>query len=73
MSLSIKNAGSVSCQEPVRHCRSQRGGGCAAGREASGLEKPDVYSMEYIGNFWAEPDADGRGTVNAGQAPKTSN
>ena len=43
---------SVVPEEPVRHCRSRRGEGGAARCEAAGPEKPEVYSLEYIEDFF---------------------
>ena len=67
---------SVSCQEPVRHCRSWRGEGGAARCKAAGPEKPEVYSLKYIEDFFGPRTTQmswivrRNRTVNVGQAPR---
>jgi hypothetical protein len=39
------------CKEPVRHRHSSKGEGGAGRFAAEGLEKPEVYSLEYDEDF----------------------
>jgi hypothetical protein len=52
MSKSIKNAGRMSCLGACPTLPSWRGEGGAARCEAAGLGKPEVYSLEYILDFF---------------------
>jgi hypothetical protein len=52
MSQSIKNAGRMSCLGACPTLPSWRGEGGAARCEAAGLGKPEVYSLEYIEDFF---------------------
>ena len=79
MSKSIKNAGRMSCLVACPTLPSWRGEGGAARCEAAGLGKPEVYSLEYIEDFfgrerrrWLRIVRRSR-TVNVEQVPKTSN
>ena len=66
MSQSIKNAGRLSCLGACSTLPSWRGEGGAARCEAAGLGKPEVYSLEYIDDFfWAANVPDSCGSFAA--------